>query len=765
MSIICHIPVKGIDDQIATVPVMIAEFKTETTKMLKGLKDEVAGIITSLDNKVNNVSSSIDDKIRENNSVYIKDLYNSAEKNAQDLIQKTEDSFTQSLNKLDNQVNAFRNESKSIIDTVTAKADEREAELKGLIETQISYLDIVVKDRLKDTEKLIDDLNLSVEQSIRDTNQTLANTKAQLDAESAAIKAEIAQERIDRDNAIKVAVDAAIADIQHQLENIDIPAIHELSQKIDDLNLKIEDGAAFLSDEVIAYINSGINNLDTKLQTDLQNLTNTTTLEQIDRLGRITSLEDGLTQEKLNRKDGDDKLLSNIENYKLSNNQALANVQTGIQVTVAEAVSSSSKWTEIDNRFTIIESDTGTLSDSVTSVTQKVNSIAQENESIADSVDSLTTTVNTNDSTVKGLIAEEASSRTTDVETINRRINTMQSDYDSLSGTGKNLLLKSNVELKRLAQTDKLGEYENGDSTTGSTLVDYTLIFSLTKKPDINTLAISLDNNTPISFEEKVTADAYKNIVHTIKFKALPTFDKVIFKETPISSTEYSVIHWAVLTKGNAIPVTDWIESPFDTESERVKTNAAITQLEQTSASANEALSLRINQNKTSIENADRKIDAEITTVNQTITTLESNTSTRLDRIRSDYQTADSTLNAAILQETTARTDENKALVDRIEAIRSSFSSGTNLVPFIYTDPIDVLSLTTSNANLVTVPVLPENLSKFFYTRYYWNLNPITSNTECFVQYRSGAEWNIQLQKSKKHIISVYLKHAYGENP
>ena len=427
-----------IDDQIATVPVMIAEFKTETTKMLKGLKDEVAGIITSLDNKVNNVSSSIDDKIRENNSVYIKDLYNSAEKNAQDLIQKTEDSFTQSLNELDNKVNAFKNESKSIIDTVTAKADEREAELKGLIETQISYLDIVVKDRLKDTEKLIDDLNLSVEQSIRDTNQTLANTKAQLDAESVAIKAEIAQERIDRDNAIKLAVDEAMADIQHQLENIDIPAIHELSQKIDDLNLKIEDGAAFLSDEVIAYINSGINNLDTKLQTDLQKLTNNTTLEQIDRLGRITSLEDGLTQEKLNRKDGDDKLLSNIENYKLSNNQALANVQTGIQVTVAEAVSSSSKWTEIDNRFTTIESDTGTLSDSVTSVTQKVNSIAQENESIADSVDSLTTTVNTNDSTVKGLIAEEASSRTTDVETINRRINTMQSDYDSLAGTGKN---------------------------------------------------------------------------------------------------------------------------------------------------------------------------------------------------------------------------------------------------------------------------------------------------------------------------------------
>ena len=102
--------------------------------------------------------------------------------------------------------------------------------------------------------------------------------------------------------------------------------------------------------------------------------------------------------------------------------------------------------------------------------------------------------------------------------------------------------------------------------------------------------------------------------------------------------------------------------------------------------------------------------------------------------------------------------------MDRIEAIRSSFSSGTNLVPFIYTDPIDVLSLTTSNANLVTVPVLPENLSKFFYTRYYWNLNPITSNTECFVQYRSGAEWNIQLQKSKKHIISVYLKHNSATN-
>ena len=107
-----------------------------------------------------------------------------------------------------------------------------------------------------------------------------------------------------------------------------------------------------LSQEVIDYINGEITKLDTKLQSDIQNLTSTITLEQIDRLGRVTSLEDGLTQEKIDRKDGDDKLLSNIENYKLSNNQALANVQTGIKVTVDEAVSSSSKWTEIDNRFT-----------------------------------------------------------------------------------------------------------------------------------------------------------------------------------------------------------------------------------------------------------------------------------------------------------------------------------------------------------------------------------------------------------------------------
>ena len=87
---------------------------------------------------------------------------------------------------------------------------------------------------------------------------------------------------------------------------------------------------------------------------------------------------------------------------------------------------------------------------------------------------------------------------------------------------------------------------------------------------------------------------------------------KVIFKETPSSSTDLAIVHWAVLTKGISIPVTDWIERPFDVENERVKTNAAINQLTQTSASADEALSLRIDQNKTGIENADRKIDSEI---------------------------------------------------------------------------------------------------------------------------------------------------------
>ena len=760
-----------IDDQIASIPKIINQFKIDFKNDLNNLKDGINNNINDINDKIKDTQDSIDDKININNKNYVKDLYDNTIKTSTDYINSKADSFEKDLLDLEAKVDENGNYVETELEKSRRIASEKEKELRGLIESQVTHVDIVLSEKIDTTEKIINEVNTNLTNNIKDvniridnTNKTLDETKSELDAETLVLKNEIAQERVDRDNAIKKAVDDAVLDIQHQLENIDLPAIQELSDKIDELNKKIEDGSAFISQEAIDHINAKVDELDAKLQNDINNLTNSLTLDQIDKLGQIAKLEDGLSKEIINRVDGNSKLLSNIENYKESNDKALANVQEGIKVQVDDAVSTSSKWIEINNRFTNIDKETGDLKDSITTVKDNIETVSKLNESTASTLESLSTTVNTNDTTVKGLIVEESKSRSTDIGNINNKLNVMQSEYDSLSSIGKNLLLKSNKELIRESNSESIGSYENGDNNSDTTNIDYTLIFSLSKKPNTTQLLLSLDNNIPLEFNEKVTNDNNKKVVHVIKFKAVPNFKFVTFKETPSSSTDKSIIHWAVLTKGLSIPVTDWIESPFDVEKERIKTNATISSMQETTATANSALSLRIDQNKTSIENTDKKVDSEITIVNQTITDLDKSVSSRLERISSDYKAADKDLSAAILTESETRVEENKVLVERINSIQSSFSAGFNLIPFIYTDPIEELNLKVYDDNFTSIKIPEDEIASYFYTKYYWSLNPRSDNGLSYVQFRLGSEFNIQLQPNKKHIISVYLKHNLPVN-
>ncbi|MBN4836419.1 hypothetical protein, partial [Enterobacter hormaechei] len=55
------------------------------------------------------------------------------------------------------------------------------------------------------------------------------------------------------------------------------------------------------------------------------------------RIEDVRKLNDGLTQEIIDRKDGDQKLYENIENYKVSNDGALANVRDEVKVAVETA--------------------------------------------------------------------------------------------------------------------------------------------------------------------------------------------------------------------------------------------------------------------------------------------------------------------------------------------------------------------------------------------------------------------------------------------
>ncbi|MCO8044999.1 phage tail protein [Acinetobacter bohemicus] len=115
--------------------------------------------------------------------------------------------------------------------------------------------------------------------------------------------------------------------------------------------------------DTIAGIDGDIGNLIdniTAVQTEVDQLNQELNKETEARILAVSDLNDGLTQEILDRENGDSANLTALNNYKSSNDTALANVQQKINTAVDDISSNTQAVQALDSRVTTAEGDAST---------------------------------------------------------------------------------------------------------------------------------------------------------------------------------------------------------------------------------------------------------------------------------------------------------------------------------------------------------------------------------------------------------------------
>ncbi|CAL1777623.1 tail protein [Acinetobacter phage vB_AbaM_KissB] len=174
--------------------------------------------------------------------------------------------------------------------------------------------------------------------------------------------------------------------------NIDFAGVKEQIQQLRDQVAADMAAAQKRIDEIQAEIDTKWQEVD-QIQLDLQKEIN----DRIDavraeteaRVAEIRKLSDGLTQEIIDRKDGDQKLYENIENYKVSNEQSLANIREEVKVAVDTANASAEKVDALDARVKVAEDNSGKALENSAAAVSKAQAAADLAGATATRVDSL----------------------------------------------------------------------------------------------------------------------------------------------------------------------------------------------------------------------------------------------------------------------------------------------------------------------------------------------------------------------------------------
>ena len=129
----------------------------------------------------------------------------------------------------------------------------------------------------------------------------------------------------------------------------------------------------------IAGLDGDIGNLVqdfSALQSTVSDLNTELDAETAARILAVNDLNDGLTQEITDRQAGDAANLTALNNYKSSNDTALANVQQQVNTAVTEAAANSEAVQALDSRVTIAEGDASTAKTNAATALTKAETAA-----------------------------------------------------------------------------------------------------------------------------------------------------------------------------------------------------------------------------------------------------------------------------------------------------------------------------------------------------------------------------------------------------
>ncbi len=138
--------------------------------------------------------------------------------------------------------------------------------------------------------------------------------------------------------------------------------------------------------DTIAGLDGDIGNLIdniTAVQTEVDQISNELDTETAARILAVSNLNDGLTQEIQDRQSGDAANLNALNNYKSSNDQALANVQQQVSTAVTATSANTQAVQALDSRVTVAEGNAATAKTNAASAITKAETATTQAGSAA----------------------------------------------------------------------------------------------------------------------------------------------------------------------------------------------------------------------------------------------------------------------------------------------------------------------------------------------------------------------------------------------
>lgn len=260
-----------------------------------------------------------------------------------------------------------------------------ESELDQHLRQRIDKIESVapiIEDLKKEADAVKKDLDeqlFFLESDYNNLKSYVTSLELEINTDFAGVKKQI-QDLRDQVNADFQAVQQRIDQIQAEVEAkwLEIDADLKAAQdRIDAIQAEVD--AKWIE----------VDKIKTDLDKEITDRIAAVRAETEARVADIRLLNDGLTKEIQERRDGDAALLLNIENYKTSNDTALANVREEIKVAVDTSNATAEKVVALDARVKVAEDNSGKALENSAAAVSKAQTAVDQSSATAQRVDSL----------------------------------------------------------------------------------------------------------------------------------------------------------------------------------------------------------------------------------------------------------------------------------------------------------------------------------------------------------------------------------------
>ena len=185
--------------------------------------------------------------------------------------------------------------------------------------------------------------------------------------------------------------------------------------------------------------------------------------ETEERIEEIRLLNDGLTAEVNSRVEGDQNITTALDNYKESNDAALANVRNTVEVLVSDTTVMSQTVSSLDARLTVTEASTATANSLAASANEKANTALTATTSLAERMESVEASIET----VQGDLTNKVdviafNSLKTEVTAIDGRVTTNTANIASITGN------ITDISSQLIANTTAISELSTEQTQQGN---------------------------------------------------------------------------------------------------------------------------------------------------------------------------------------------------------------------------------------------------------------------------------------------------------